>query len=205
MDGSRDPRSRIALVDVRNGKLVKIFTPANGLPADPPRALMTDRMQRLWCGTWTTGLVLIEQQADTFSIRKGPSIVEGAGIRSLYEDREGCIWIGTRYTGLVRSSRGEYKTVSVQNGLLSNAIWSIAETDHRIWCGTDVGLEVVDKETCKPLLPKSELIGQRVYTRAGRTGMNMSGAHLRMRFLSFNIPSKSRTPLLPRCMSNRTS
>lgn len=154
---------RIALVDLQDNKLVRLFTPSDGLPTDLPRALLEDTHGNLWCGTWAAGLVAIRQEADTFRVSKGPSIIEGAGVRSLYEDHEGCVWIGTRYAGLVRSSRGEYKTVSVRNGLLSNAIWAIAETDHRIWCGTDVGLEVVDKETCKPLLPKSELIGQRVY------------------------------------------
>ena len=153
----------IALVDVQSRNLLKIFTPADGLLADPPRALMTDHEGRLWCGAWTQGIVFIDVQADTFAVRKGPTIVEGAGVRSLYEDHEGNVWIGTRYGGLVRSHNGEYRTASVQNGLLSNAIWSLAGTDHRIWCGTDVGLEVVDKETCKPLLPKSELIGNHVY------------------------------------------
>ena len=58
---------------------------------------------------------------------------------------------------------GQYVSTSVSNGLLSNSIWSLAETDHRIWCGTDVGLEVVDKQTGKPLPPKTELVGNRVY------------------------------------------
>ncbi len=84
-------------------------------------------------------------------------------MRSLYEDREGTIWIGTRYGGLVRYRDGQYVNTSVSDGLLSNSIWSLAETDHRIWCGTDVGLEVVDKQTGKPLPPKTELVGNRVY------------------------------------------
>jgi Y_Y_Y domain/Histidine kinase/Histidine kinase-, DNA gyrase B-, and HSP90-like ATPase/Two component regulator propeller len=154
---------KIAVLDLSNNKVIHELTPASGLLTDQPRALMTDRLGTMWCGTWAVGLVFITPRADTFTIQKGPAVIEGAGVRSLYEDHQGSVWIGTRYAGLVRSRNGEYKTVSVRNGLLSNAIWSIAETDHRIWCGTDVGLEVVDKETCRPLLPKSELIGSRVY------------------------------------------
>jgi ligand-binding sensor domain-containing protein/anti-sigma regulatory factor (Ser/Thr protein kinase) len=153
----------IALVDLHQGKLVQIFTADNGIPIDPPRALLADKEGRLWCGSWAAGLVVIESEADSFITRKEPSIVEGAGVRSLHKDKEGCVWIGTRYAGLVRSCNGEYKTISVNDGLLSNAIWSIAETDHRIWCGTDVGLEIVDKQTLRPLSSKAELMGNRVY------------------------------------------
>jgi signal transduction histidine kinase len=153
----------VALVDLRDNKLIRTFEQSDGLPADAPRALLVDRSGRLWYGTWAAGLGFIEDEADTFAISKGPAIIEGAGVRSLFEDREGSVWIGTRYAGLVRSRDGEYKTISVKDGLLSNAIWSIAETDHRIWCGTDVGLEIVDKQTLRPLSPKAELMGNRVY------------------------------------------
>lgn len=153
----------IAVQNLEGRTLVQVLTSADGLPTDPGRALLVDRNGSAWYGTWAAGLTIIEQRADSFYVRQGPHEVEGAGVRSLYEDHEGQVWIGTRYAGLVYSGHGEHKTVSVRDGLLSNAIWSIAGTDHCIWCGTDVGLEGVDKQTCKPLPHKSELIGNRVY------------------------------------------
>ena len=153
----------VTLVDLHGNTAAQTFTKSDGLPTDAPRALLVDRTKKLWYGSWAEGLAVIEQQGDTFSVTKGPAIFSGAGVRSLYEDRDGSIWIGTRYGGLVRYRNGQYVGISVSNGLLSNAIWSIAETDHYLWCGTDVGLETVDKKTCRPLPTKPELIGNRVY------------------------------------------
>jgi ligand-binding sensor domain-containing protein/signal transduction histidine kinase len=153
----------VALVDLRSNTLARTLTQGNGLPSDAPRALLVDRTGTLWYGTWNEGLSVIQKQGDSFSVSSGPAMISGAGVRSLFEDTEGGLWIGTRYGGLVRRRDGEYTNISVTDGLLSNAIWSIAETGNRIWCGTDVGLEMVDKKSCKPFPPKSELIGDRVY------------------------------------------
>ena len=153
----------VALVDLRKKKLVHTFTESSGMPQDALRALLVDRTARVWCGTWAAGMAVAQAGTDTFSMVRDYAGLPGAGVRSLHEDREGSIWIGTRYGGLVRYRNGHYTGTSVSDGLQSNAIWSIAETDHRIWCGTDVGLEIVDKESCRPLPPKTELLGKRVY------------------------------------------
>ena len=166
VDGSRHAwfplmLSGVALMNLRDERSVRFFTV--GLPSDPVRSLLIDRTGRVWAGSWTEGLAVCDSTEGTFHIVKNYPALHGTGVRSLHEDREGTIWIGTRYGGLVRCRRGEFTTTSVNNGLLSNAIWSIAETQNRMWCGTDVGLETVDKESCRPLTPKAELLGKRVY------------------------------------------
>jgi ligand-binding sensor domain-containing protein len=154
----------ITAVDLPAKKILRTASAADGLPSDAIRAVLVDRGGKVWCGSWTAGLSVAESASGGFVPAPAGSGLPGAGVRSLLEDRDGSVWIGTRYRGLVRYRQGEYAGISVSDGMLSNAIWSIAATEHRIWCATDVGLEAVDRETCRPLPPKAELIGKRVYS-----------------------------------------
>jgi ligand-binding sensor domain-containing protein len=156
-------KNGVACFDIRDKNRTRLFEERDGLPADPIREIMVDRNDSVWCGSWNVGVAIAHAGGNTFRTVTEYQTLRGTGVRSLHEDRQGSIWIGTRYGGIVRRSEGRFASVSVANGLLSNAIWSIGETEHRIWCGTDVGLEVIDKKSCRPLTPKSELLGKRVY------------------------------------------
>ncbi|MBI1806968.1 MAG: hypothetical protein HYR76_07955 [Ignavibacteria bacterium] len=150
-------------VDVQHAQVLRRFSSAEGLFENPPRAVLVDREGNVWSGTWTTGLNVLHHGAETFrAVLEFPAL-SGSGVRSLYEDREGSLWIGTRYSGLVHYQHGKFTGTSVKDGLLSNAIWCIAETGDRVWCGTDVGLESVSKATGIPLPKKNDLIGERVF------------------------------------------
>lgn len=149
-------------VDIHSNRILRQFRTAEGLLNDPPRALLADREGNIWSGTWTAGLNVLHTGADTFrTVMEFPGL-PGSGVRSLHEDRTGSLWIGTRYNGLVRYRDGQFTGLSVKEGLLSNAIWCIAETEQRIWCGTDVGLESISKLTGTVLPRKNDLIGERV-------------------------------------------
>lgn len=150
-------------VDIQSGRVLRRFKPSEGLFDDKLRALLADREGNIWSGTWTAGLNVLHPGVDTFRAVKEFPGLPGSGVRSLHQDREGAVWIGTRYNGLVRFKGGTFTGLSVKDGLLSNAIWCIAETDQRIWCGTDVGMESVSKATGMLLPRKNDLIGQRVF------------------------------------------
>jgi len=154
-------QSGVALLDLKDERPARVFD--EGLPSDPVRSLLTDRTGKVWAGSWTEGLAVCDSAGERFHPVTGHPGLHATGVRSLYEDRNGALWIGTRYGGLIRHRQGEFTAISVNDGLLSNAIWSIAETENCIWCGTDVGLEIVDKVSCHPLTPKEELLGKRVY------------------------------------------
>ncbi|MBI5474942.1 MAG: hypothetical protein HY961_21585, partial [Ignavibacteriae bacterium] len=134
-------------IDIQTKRALRQFKPADGLLDDLPRALLADRKGNVWSGTWTTGLNVLQPGADTFRTVSEFAGLPGSGVRSLHEDREGTLWIGTRYNGIVRYDGVKFTGLSIEDGLLSNAVWCIAETDQRIWCGTDVGMESVRKAT----------------------------------------------------------
>jgi ligand-binding sensor domain-containing protein/signal transduction histidine kinase len=61
-------------------------------------------------------------------------------IKTLYEDREGNIWLGTSGSGLVRLREKLLETHSTQNGLSSDdAITILEDRQRRIWLGTFEG------------------------------------------------------------------
>jgi signal transduction histidine kinase/streptogramin lyase len=71
-------------------------------------------------------------------------------VRAMYESHSAKILIGTLFGGLaIIDDKGSVTTVSTNDGLPSNQIWSIAEdtTTGRIWVGTSQGLCSIDRDT----------------------------------------------------------
>lgn len=100
--------------------------------------LLRDRDGGLWIGTVERGLIHVHQgRTDVFTESNGLS---GDIILSLYEDREGDIWVATT-GGLDRFRELPVTTVSVKQGLSSDAGQSVlVATDGSIWIGTHDGL-----------------------------------------------------------------
>jgi signal transduction histidine kinase/ligand-binding sensor domain-containing protein len=102
------------------------------------RRILRDRDGGLWVGTSDRGLVHVHQgRTDVFAPSDGLS---GEVVLSLFEDREGSIWVAT-VSGLDRFRDFAVTTFSVNQGLSSSDVWSIlAERDGSVWLGTRGGL-----------------------------------------------------------------
>ena len=100
--------------------------------------LLRDRDGGLWIGTVERGLIHIHHgRTDVFTRIDGLS---GDVILSLFEDREGNVWVATT-GGLDRFRELPVSTVSVKQGLSSDATQSVlAATDGSIWVGAHDGL-----------------------------------------------------------------
>jgi signal transduction histidine kinase/ligand-binding sensor domain-containing protein len=155
--------TRVRVTDSATRTVVGTYGPAAGLPGEEVRALLMDSHGTLWSGSWTTGISRLTPGATRFETFPDFAGVIAPGVRSLLEDREGTLWIGTRFGGLVRYRNGTFTAVTVRDGLVSNAVWSIAETRRRIWIGTDVGLQSVNKESLLPYPKQPPLLVGRVY------------------------------------------
>jgi len=99
-----------------------------------PLHLLRDRDGSLWIGTLNRGLVHVHQgRTDVFERSDGLS---GDFIYSLFEDREGDIWVATN-NGLDRFRGLAVLTVSLNQG----HVWSVlAARDGSVWFGTSDGL-----------------------------------------------------------------
>ena len=100
--------------------------------------LLRDRNGALWIGTGHRGLLHVQHgRADTFAKSDGLS---GDIICSLFEDREGSIWVSTS-VGLDRFREFPVRTYSTTQGLSSDAVTSlVAAKDGSLWLGAVDGL-----------------------------------------------------------------
>lgn len=112
-------------------------TGAVGLSHTPIEAMLLDRDGNHW----------IAELAHLTRLRADGSfervVREGAGlsIRSLFEDREANLWLGSHWSGVTRLRNGWTRRYSERQGLQTPLLWSIAEApDGALWVGSDSGL-----------------------------------------------------------------
>lgn len=102
-------------------------------------SLCEGRDGSLWFGTdYSTGLFRFKDGSLThFGAEQG---LENIGIRVIYEDRHGTIWIGTARS-LARLEDGKFRHYRVADGLAGDAVKVISEDKHgALWVGTNDGL-----------------------------------------------------------------
>ena len=114
---------------------------AYAIPGGKPfsaNRLLRDHDGGLWIGTIDQGLIHVHQgRTDVFSKSDGLS---GDVIFSLFEDREGSVWVSTN-GGLDRFRDLAVSTISIKQGLSNEAAWSIlAARDGSVWVGSRDGL-----------------------------------------------------------------
>ena len=65
---------------------------------------------------------------------------------SIYQSNNGILWLGTSNNGLYSydPKRDRFKFLRTQEGLSSNMIWSIAQTENEYWLGTDNGVSIIE-------------------------------------------------------------
>ncbi len=103
-----------------------------------PISVLRDRNGGLWIGTLDQGLLHMHQgRMDRFKRADGLS---GNTVSSMFEDREGDIWVAT-LSGLDRFRDLAVTTVSVKQGLSNDYVQSVLATqDGSVWLGTLNGL-----------------------------------------------------------------
>ncbi|MHB8580550.1 MAG: sensor histidine kinase [Ignavibacteriaceae bacterium] len=190
----------VALVNTRlNKSFVKLYSNKDGLPGNSVRALYEDSNGNIWFGGFMNGLGVLSSKdlnngkIVTFTKKNG---LPGNSIRAILEDDFGRMWIGTRYTGVaVIKLKGKLqddnlfnlknnnisitvvKTLDVQSGLLSNAIWAEAKDDSgRIWLGTESGLMDIMQNNFTPLNRYNWQIGSAIFS-CGVTKGNICWAY----------------------------
>ncbi len=95
--------------------------------------LLTSRDGRLWIGTEGGGLA--EMHNGVFRAYTAADGMTGSFVRSLFEDREGTLWVATD-EGLFRMAGGKFDRVDDRPKMPANSFHAIAEDDSgRIWAG----------------------------------------------------------------------
>jgi ligand-binding sensor domain-containing protein len=150
-DGLADPYVTAVLEDSRHtvwlgtakglGRLdatgVATYTVGEPKASSRITAIAEDKAGDIWVGT-NEGLYRL--QAGKLVPVKNDSLPL-MNIRILHADRQGALWLGTQYEGLLRYQDGRFTRYTMQEGLSHDAVRSMAEDpDGSLWIGTKGGL-----------------------------------------------------------------
>jgi hypothetical protein len=116
----------------------------------------------------------------------GPRGHENDPVRSVLEDRQHVLWVGTEGAGAYRLDQHGMTVFDRRNGLSGNSVKALVEgRDGRIWIGTNEGVDVIEQGkvvSMRSLLPVSQPVSIHLIheDRAGRALHERRGdlAHL---------------------------
>lgn len=151
----------IDIFDRKSHNITHINTKNNqtysGLTSDYIEALLLDKNQNLWAGSWEKGLFSLKKGTTKF-INYTRENTNGAlnsnTILTLAEDSKGIIWIGSYNGGLhsfnpktqqfTQYNSGEFQT----NRLIDIEIRKVViDSNDHIWLGTEIGVFKVEQQT----------------------------------------------------------
>lgn len=123
---------------------VSLWTPPIPIPNARLKHLFTDSRGRIWVSTYAGLYVLDNQNSRRFTVSNG---FPDNYIRVAFEDSQGDVWVGTKNAGLIRfKSLDEWEPITIEDGLSSNYIMSLEESDKgQIIAGTIGGLNIIEK------------------------------------------------------------
>jgi signal transduction histidine kinase/ligand-binding sensor domain-containing protein len=155
-DGHLWVGSTKGVFQLQGDRVVAHLTQQNGLPSDDVKVVHEDRAGALWIGTYGGLAVLssgVDPQSDPGRLKAGLKTYTAADglasnrVRSLYEDAEGTIWIGTYDGGLSRFKDGKFFNFTIANGLFNNGVFQILEDDRgNFWISCNRGVYRVAKQ-----------------------------------------------------------
>ena len=120
--------------------ILQSYTARNGLPANDVWSMRFDREGDLWVGLGGGGLIrLVDHRV--FSSYDHHYGLSNDVTLPILEDHEGTIWVGTNGGGLNRFRNKKFSTLTTNDGLASNLVFSLAEApDNVLWVGTHKAL-----------------------------------------------------------------
>lgn len=113
----------------------------DGLAQNSAQAIVQTSDGYLWVGT-QEGLQRFDGiEFNTFDKKSRPAAFKLNDVRTLLQDREGNLWIGTFGSGLIRYKDNQFHTYLREDGLSNNTVAALLEDkDGKLWIGTDDGV-----------------------------------------------------------------
>lgn len=102
-------------------------------------AMASDRDDNLWISTSQ----YLERLRDGHPVERIQGRPGTVAIRSIYEDHDGNLWLGSQTEGVARAWNGYTRRVDQSHGLTNPLLWAISGApDGSVWLGTADGVEV---------------------------------------------------------------
>jgi signal transduction histidine kinase len=126
-----------------NSSTKRWYKIADGLPHNVINHLLVDAKEQVWITTVSNILICIEKGG----IRKIPILSENgvASLGPIAETKDSTIWVGSYGGGIFRILNDSIAGLSVQEGLLSNYIYSlVADSNDYLWAGHRGGISKIN-------------------------------------------------------------
>lgn len=177
--------------------LIRTYSTSDGLMDNSVRVLYEDHDGRIWLAGFHGSIAVIhpgESPNGPLSLVNPQGIPEG-GARAVIQDSRSRMWMGTRYGGLVLYHNKVLRVFTLQDGLLSNAIWSLAcDQDSTLWVGTALGLQSMNLNTLTFSPVVAEFRGQAVYaTGVSDSRMLWMGSGINLNLFDLRSPASSQS------------
>jgi len=138
-DGTLWMASEEGLTKLRDNQFTE-FTIADGLPHSDLRNLHEARDGTLWLATMGG----LGSYKDGKFTKYGE--IPPIQIRSIYEDADGTLWFGSYDAGIFRFKNGEFKAITVKDGLFQQGAFQILEDDFgQFWISSNRGIYRVSR------------------------------------------------------------
>jgi signal transduction histidine kinase/ligand-binding sensor domain-containing protein len=123
---------------------MKTFREADGLPGLEVTSVLQTSSGSILVGTNTDLVQLVD---DKFVPLSGPNGGWRTFVRSLYEDHDGTLWIGTYDSGLFRYKNSQIVNINTAKGLFSDGVFCILEDDDGwFWINSNQGIYRVKRD-----------------------------------------------------------
>ena len=196
---------RIFIVGLRDG-LLEVKPDGSVVPFGEGfknvSALMMARDGTFWMGTYNDGLIHYDEANGTVERFDSASGVMVGDVKSLVQDRDGCIWISTA-THLSRYDPWSKTLTAMQDnryreGRFYDLIASAIGPDGRLWFGGSGGLTVVEPDKFRPVQKETPLLmeeiavnDEHVPARTDRLELRHFENNLSLRFAGIDFLSGS--------------
>ncbi|MBM2841320.1 MAG: HATPase c protein, partial [Bacteroidetes bacterium] len=156
----------VIILDGEHSSKRTTLTVSDGLPHNDIRAIYEERNGDVWIGGLDGGIAVYRRTGNGYALVR--KLVSGAGldhdeVRAVYLDSLGRCWTGTRWGGVTLTDGDTWRTLTTVDGLLSNAVFSIAaDARGTVWIGTHLGLQGIDAESFRLTKTIHGLVGENI-------------------------------------------
>ena len=124
------------------------FDRSNGMPSHSLKHIIADSKDRLWISTSDNGVFRFDPVSQDILHLNIANGLPSDNIRSMMidPDDENVLWIGSETQGLIRYHNGDFKTLSVEDGLPDRVVHSIRQGPRgSLWLTTNAGVARIEK------------------------------------------------------------
>ena len=143
------------LIRLKKRNIINVL--AESIPGGIVNCVIRDRNDNLLAGT-KNGIFKLNGNDGTISKL---TAMHSGDIRTIFEDRDGCLWAGTEKSGLYRINNDNVSRYTKKDGLLSDRINLVFQDNKkRTWIGTDKGLNLLKDSDLKEFITIKDFFNQ---------------------------------------------